>query len=146
MCLLSTFENVSNVSNIERKERNGETINLACPQGIIDYNKSMGFVDRFDHLKCLYEIDRKSYKWWHRLFFHFLDVSVVNAYILYNMLPDKCSDFKTMKDFRCEVIMLKKMYKVILNTSRNNCVAENPKSIVEKKQRIISYLYLNVRC
>ena len=37
------------------------------------------------------------------------------------------------------------MFKVILNTSKNNCAAKKLKSVMKKEQRIISYLYLNVR-
>lgn len=36
-------------------------------------------------MKSYYEIDRKSKKWWHRIFFHFLDVSVTNSYILFKI-------------------------------------------------------------
>jgi len=31
-----------------------------------DYNENMGFVDKADMLKALYEVNRKSRKWWHR--------------------------------------------------------------------------------
>lgn len=48
----------------------------------------MGFVDKFGQLHTLYEIDRKSRKWWHRLFFHFVDMVVTNAFILHKKLPE----------------------------------------------------------
>lgn len=104
VCLLTSLENATNITSVERKERDGQINQVSCPQAIIDYNKNMGFVDRFDHLKNLYQIDRKSHKWWHRLFFHFLDATIVNSYIIYNMLPEKNSDFQTMKNFRHEII------------------------------------------
>ncbi|KAJ8948967.1 hypothetical protein NQ318_022991 [Aromia moschata] len=43
----------------------------------------MGCVDTADMLKSYYAIERKSRKWWHRLFWHFLDTSIVNAFILF---------------------------------------------------------------
>ena len=43
-------------------------------------------VDKADMLKSLYEIDRKSPEWWHRIFFHLLDVALVNSYIIYKNL------------------------------------------------------------
>ena len=46
----------------------------------------MSYVDKADMLKSIYEIDRKSHKWWHRIFFHLLDVTVVNSCIIYQNL------------------------------------------------------------
>ena len=43
-------------------------------------------VDKFDQLMSNYNLDRRSKKWWHRIFFYFLDACVVNAYILYKQL------------------------------------------------------------
>ena len=47
------------------------------------YNKYMGGVDRTGQLKKTYGFDRKSKRSWVRLFFHFFDIAVNNAYILY---------------------------------------------------------------
>ena len=33
--------------------------------------------------RALYGLDRKSYKWWHRIFFGFVDRAMANAYICY---------------------------------------------------------------
>lgn len=67
-----------------------------------DYNKNMGYVDYADMIKSYYEIDRKSHKWWHRIFFHFLDVAVTNSYILFKL---KCQGRKIpLKDFRLAVV------------------------------------------
>lgn len=103
--ILSTGENSVEMKKIERKEKDGKKIQLDCPKAVMDYRKNMGFVDHFDHLKSLYEIDRKSRKWWHRIFFHFLDVSVVNSFILYTLLPDFQNDPKNLKDFRREIVI-----------------------------------------
>ncbi|GFQ72612.1 piggyBac transposable element-derived protein 3 [Trichonephila clavata] len=101
--VLSCLPDCTDTVIIKRKERNRD-IDVRCPKAVSDYNKNMGFVDHFDHLKSLYEIDRKSRKWWCRLFFHFLDMTVINAYILYNMLPNINADIKNVKTFRMEVI------------------------------------------
>ncbi|XP_058806429.1 piggyBac transposable element-derived protein 4-like [Phymastichus coffea] len=47
------------------------------------YNKDMGYLDYADRLISVYKIDRKSKKWWFRIFWHFLDLTISNAYILY---------------------------------------------------------------
>ena len=76
---------------------------INCPRAVVNYNSHMGFLD---HLKSLYEIDRKSRKLQHRLFFHFVDVCITNAYILHKNISDiaTVSDVKNVKDFRLNVI------------------------------------------
>ncbi|GFQ96374.1 piggyBac transposable element-derived protein 4 [Trichonephila clavata] len=64
--ILTTLDEAIKSCEVERKEKDGEKIKIACPKAIIDYNKNMGYVDHFDQLKSMYEIDRKSKKWWHR--------------------------------------------------------------------------------
>lgn len=51
---------------------------------VIDrYNQSMGGVDKADQYGCYYSFGRRSIKWWRKLMFWLLEVSIVNAYILY---------------------------------------------------------------
>ena len=62
----------------------------------------MGCVDKSDLMKSFYEITRKSKKWWHCLLWHFIDVTLVNSFIIFKLLnPNK--DFK-LKDFRLSVV------------------------------------------
>ena len=44
----------------------------------------MGGVDKHDMQRQLYEINRKSMKWWQRLLFGSLDMAVVNTYVVHN--------------------------------------------------------------
>ena len=66
-----------------------------------DYNTHMGYVDKADMLKSLYEIDRKSKKWWHRIFWHFLDVAVTNAFIIYK---EKCNNDFLLNTYRLAIV------------------------------------------
>lgn len=50
---------------------------------IDQYNKYMGGVDRADQLITYYGFHHFSKKWWKRVFFHLLDVSFMNAYLVY---------------------------------------------------------------
>lgn len=61
----------------------GTRIVVPCPQVVQDYNKFMGGIDKHDMLCCLYGIDTKSRKWWHRLFFRLIDMTIINAYVIY---------------------------------------------------------------
>lgn len=70
-----------------------------CPASLFNYNAHMNYVDK---LKSSNEIDRKSKKSSHRIFFHFLDVCIVNSYVLHKQLY--ASSAMGMRDFRREVI------------------------------------------
>ncbi|CAG9568339.1 unnamed protein product [Danaus chrysippus] len=52
-----------------------------------------------DRLRALYCIDRKSPKWWHRLFWGLLDIVFVNAYVIHGLIMEQT----TVKDFRRSV-------------------------------------------
>lgn len=82
VAVLSSLEDSVIPSTVVRKKNNGQKVQVQCPQAIKDYNQNMGYVDYFDQLKSLYEIDRKSKKWWHQIFFHFIDVTIVNSFII----------------------------------------------------------------
>lgn len=55
----------------------------ACKGWNDDLIKILNFVDNFDQLKDNYQVDRKSKKWYLRLFFHFVDVALTNSFILH---------------------------------------------------------------
>jgi len=71
------------------------------PQMAKDYNHSMGYVDKADMLKSCYQISQKSKKWWHRIFWHFVDVTLVNAFIIYKLILLQKN--LSLKDFRLSV-------------------------------------------
>ena len=56
---------------------------VSKPAVVNAYNHSMNGVDIADQLTVFYSFIRKTNKWWRKLFFYFLEVSVVNSYILY---------------------------------------------------------------
>lgn len=58
---------------------------LKKPGIINSYNKNMGFVDLSDRMANSYGFSRKTMKWPIKLFFHFLNIAVLNAYILFKM-------------------------------------------------------------
>ena len=79
----------SETVNVKRKEKNGTQIDISGPAVVIDYNSHMGGVDKADMLRSLYDRDRKSKKWWHRLLFAFMEITLVNSYVIYSEVCGK---------------------------------------------------------
>ncbi|CAH1974499.1 unnamed protein product [Acanthoscelides obtectus] len=101
VAMASNFHMPGIIETVERKKKDGERETIACPVIIKNYNANMGYVDKADILKSTYELDRKSRKWWHRIMWHFVDVTIVNAYILYT---ERCKEKSLdLKSFRLSV-------------------------------------------
>lgn len=79
----------SEISSVERKQKNGEKKSFPCPEAIVFYNKFMGGVDMTDQYTLAYDINRKTNKWWKRVFQRLLMTAVTNAWIVYKQLKKK---------------------------------------------------------
>ncbi|KAF2897204.1 hypothetical protein ILUMI_08971 [Ignelater luminosus] len=67
---------------ISRTGKDETKIKLSCPEAIQFYNSHMGGVDLSDQLTGLYEVDRKSMKWWKKVFYKLLFTTAVTAWIV----------------------------------------------------------------
>ena len=82
--LLSTFAGMEPINKVNRwfsslKQRR----EIDCPDVVRIYNKHMGGVDLLDSLLGLHRTNVRSKKWYHRIFFHCMDMVVVNSWLLY---------------------------------------------------------------
>ena len=112
VAFLSNAHDAHGHGTVSRKRKSGEIVQIEVPPCVRDYNKNMGAIDRHDQMQSTYAIDRKSKRWWMRIFLGMLDIVMVNSNILYthsfaltnNPMPDPPAKQLTTKGFRCEVI------------------------------------------
>jgi hypothetical protein len=56
---------------------------------VLDYNMYKTGVDRSDQMLSYYSFERKTIKWWKKLFFNLFDPAVVSAHVLHNKKKKK---------------------------------------------------------
>lgn len=81
-----------------RKKKDAAKQEIICPKLVKHYNAKMGFEDKMDMLKSLYEVDRQSKKWWNRILWYFVDLALVNSYIIFKKTSEgntlnQCLDY-----------------------------------------------------
>ena len=63
-----------------RKQKDGTVKEVACPVPIAFYKKYMGGADHADQMIGLYDLDRKSRKWWRKIFVYKSENFVPNMF------------------------------------------------------------------
>lgn len=75
------------------------------PLPIVQYNAHMKGVDRADQLLSYYPCERKTIRWYKKMFIHVLQVLLINSFYLYNMHNVIQGKSKmTLYDFRLAVL------------------------------------------
>ncbi|XP_050065754.1 piggyBac transposable element-derived protein 2-like, partial [Aphis gossypii] len=88
--LLSTYCGENPKSKMTRFDRSKKTnTEIDCPMLISEYNKHMGGVDLLDSHIGRYKIRFRSRKWYMRLFYHLIDLSVVNSWLLFKRVKEQ---------------------------------------------------------
>jgi len=89
--------------NSKDSEGRHEKRDVPIPSPVYHYNKYMGGVDKSDQLIHYYNVLRSSKKYWKTLFFHFIDIAVVNSYIIHQ---HKVSNPVSHYEFRENLVRL----------------------------------------
>ena len=96
--VLSTNSQPSEVTQVSRKQKNGQKQIIKSPKLIANYNEHMGGVDHNDQLRQYYHIRARGHKYYKYLFYFILDVIITNTFIFQKFLKEGV--FNTIKDFR----------------------------------------------
>ncbi|XP_054259863.1 piggyBac transposable element-derived protein 3-like [Macrosteles quadrilineatus] len=84
VCLASTYVGAEPVDEVMRwSTAQKQRVAVQRPAIVREYNEAMGGVDLHDMLVELYRIDIKVKRYYMRIVMHLLDMSVVNAWIVY---------------------------------------------------------------
>ena len=96
VCLLTNIHDPPREGNY--RDEHGNAIKPAI---VADYNRHMGYVDKADRMANSYTASRRTWKWTKKLFFHLLDLAILNSYILFS----SCGEKKiSHRDFRLTLI------------------------------------------
>ena len=82
--LISSFSSahpLSTCSRYDKKQK--QKVEITYPEIVKRHNEFMGGVDLIDSLVSLYRIHIRSHKFYHKIIYHLLDVSVINCWLLY---------------------------------------------------------------
>lgn len=84
--VLSNYHDPKQVGQVRRTVKEGQNRPqrrlIPVPACLSDYQMHMKGVDLADQMVGYYKLNHRSWKWWRRLFFHQLLVSVHNAYVV----------------------------------------------------------------
>jgi len=101
--IVSNFLNSSNTMNRFRWNKDSNKFTkVKYPEIIRIYSHLMKGVDIANQIISYYELRHRTYKWWKRILYHLLDISIVNSFIIYR----KSTGDKAMpqKKFRIEIL------------------------------------------
>ena len=98
--ILTSIDNANDFVMVARKEKVGNAwreINVKQPKAIEHYNNYMNAVDRSDQIISKNCALRKCMRWWKTLFFHMIDIAIVNSYILFQLHCAEHPDNEALK-------------------------------------------------
>ena len=81
-------------------------IQILCPGVIQEYNKYMGGVDKSDQYMAYHNVLRRTVRFWKTSFYRPIDIALVNAFILYNILQvNSGKKVISENDFRDKLVL-----------------------------------------
>ena len=84
--MLYTTDNVNRYVAVDRTVKvNGkwEKVDVKKPYVVEWYNAYMNGIDKSDQILLKYNLSHKCARWWKTLFYHIIDITVVNGFLLF---------------------------------------------------------------
>lgn len=104
--LASSFVGQQPIQQVKRYcKKQKKYLQVDCPQIVKTYNQHMGGVDLLDSFLGKYKIKIRTKKWYLRLFYHYLDIMIINGWLLYRRVGEQKQRSTPLKqkDFKFEV-------------------------------------------
>ena len=102
--VLSTAHSQSIGMVMKRPKGSREKLPIPCPTSISDYNSFMGGVDITDQHISYYSLtQRRTLKWWKKIFWRMIDISILNSWIIFRT-NIKDSDISSHREFRIALV------------------------------------------
>ena len=98
--MLTSTDHANDHVHVDRNEKRGnawQQIRVRQPKAVQNYNQYMNAVDRSDQILAKNSALRKCMRWWKTLFFHMIDIAVVNSFILFQLHRAEHPDVEDLK-------------------------------------------------
>ena len=98
--VLTTIHSANEFGMVERKVKlndRWDKVEVRRPKAIDTYNQYMNGVDRSDQILAKNNTLRKCMRWWKTLFFHLIDIAVVNSFILFQLYRSQNKDVEELQ-------------------------------------------------
>ena len=101
VCVLSNFHDPTDRGTVSRRHgAQRDQVDVVVPRPLADYQRYMKGVDSSDQMVQYYLIHHRSWKWWRRIYFHHLMVSVHNAYVVARFVLGEAAAKKMWPSFQ----------------------------------------------
>lgn len=106
--LISSYTGQLPIQEVTRFDNKvNRKVSIPCPNFLVKDYKHMGGVDFLDSLIGRYKIHLRTKKWYMRIFYHLIDMTLVNSWILYRQcLKGIGEPFLSLADFRLDILYL----------------------------------------
>lgn len=104
--IIATISNNHNnaMTTTFRRKKDSTKKKIDIPVMVQRYSDHMGGVDLANQLIGSYKIGFRSKKWWKAIFYHLIDIAVINSYVLYTKIMKTANKLvKTQRQFRLEL-------------------------------------------
>ena len=125
--LISTAYLGHSEGTVSRRTSAGK-VAVQVPLPVVIYNSSMGGVDKSDQYFSYHNTLRRTVRYWKTLFYHAVDIAVVNSFILYNVLAYRAGERRVSENDYRDLLVLQFIQKYGREKREPTACGRPPKS------------------